>query len=244
MKPWRNLPAFLAAALIVAATLACAGGAAAPAASPQPVTGAESTAAATLAPTQVSPPATQPSPAIPERRTLTLEYPAKIRRGDSDIVRLTLEVDDLGNVTPTAETAGNQVTGKTIEIPNLYETHNVTAEARLDMAGMEVRPPELISEPLAPGEAVTFYWSVRPPDKGSYKGTVWLFLRFVDKVSGAESRRAVSAQVIEIQSTDLFGLPANLARTTGAVGSVVGGIVGFPFFEDIVKLLLRRRRNR
>jgi hypothetical protein len=30
-----------------------------------------------------------------------------MRAGDSDIVRLTLEVDDLGNITPTAEIEGN-----------------------------------------------------------------------------------------------------------------------------------------
>ncbi len=41
-------------------------------------------------------------PAIPERRRLTLDYPPHIRAGDSDIVRLTLEVDEQGNLTPTA----------------------------------------------------------------------------------------------------------------------------------------------
>src|SRR5215475_13076124 len=43
-----------------------------------------------------------PVPAIPERRELTLEYPPKIRAGDSDIVRLTLEVNEHGDITPTA----------------------------------------------------------------------------------------------------------------------------------------------
>jgi len=37
---------------------------------------------------------------IPERRRLTLEFPARIRAGDSDIVRLTLELDASGNITP------------------------------------------------------------------------------------------------------------------------------------------------
>ena len=56
---------------------------------------------------------------------------------EGDIVRLTLEVDDLGNITPTAQIEGNVVVGETIEIPDLYETHNVTAEAQLDLAGMD-----------------------------------------------------------------------------------------------------------
>jgi hypothetical protein len=94
-------------------------------------------------------------PAIPERRRITLEFPPQMRAGDSDIVRLTLEVDDLGNVTPTAEVGGNVVIGETVEIPNLYETHNVIAEARFDIAGMQVSPPGLTSQPLAQG-AVRF----------------------------------------------------------------------------------------
>ncbi len=56
-------------------------------------------------------------PAIPESRRLTLEYPSRMRAGNSDLVRLTLEVDNLGNITPTAQVNGNNVTGETIEIP-------------------------------------------------------------------------------------------------------------------------------
>ena len=127
-------------------------------------------------------------PAIPERRRLTLEFPPQIRAGDSDVVRLTLEVDDLGNLTPTAQVGDNVVTGEIVEIPNLYESHHVIVEARFDLAGMEIRPAELVSEALSPGSAVTFRWSVRPQEVGIYRGTIWLYLRFVDKQSGAESR--------------------------------------------------------
>lgn len=175
---------------------------------------------------------------------VTLEFPPRIRAGDSDIVRLTLEVDDLGGLTPTPESEGNQVTGAAVEIPNLYDTHNVIAEARLDLAGVEVRPPGIVQAPMGPGLPVTFYWSVRPLSNGTFKGTAWLFLRFVDRQTGEQSQRAISAQTVEIRTTDLFGFSAGFARTTGAIGSIVGGIMGFPFFEDIVKLILRRlRRN-
>ncbi|MGA7605567.1 MAG: hypothetical protein WCA79_06555, partial [Anaerolineales bacterium] len=53
-----------------------------------------------------SEPTESPRPAIPESRRLTLEYPPSIRVGDSDVIRLTLELDTLGNVTPTAEVRG------------------------------------------------------------------------------------------------------------------------------------------
>lgn len=160
------------------------------------------------------------------------------------MIRLTLEVDEQGNITPTAQVEGNIIVGETVEIPNLYETHFVTAEARIDMAGMEIQPPGAVFEPMNPGRPVKFFWSIRPQETGLYRGTVWLHLVFVDRLSGEESRMAVSAQVVEIEAVDFFGFSVNLARTSGVVGSVVGGIVGFPFLEDIVKLLFRRRRKK
>jgi hypothetical protein len=183
-------------------------------------------------------------PAIPERRRLTLEFPARIRAGDSDVVRVTLEVDDLGNITPTAQFEGNVVTGEVVEIPDLYDSHNVIAEAKFDIAGVQVSPPELISQTLSRGQAVNFYWSIRPTEAGTYRGTVWFYLRFVDKVSGEESQKTVSAQIVEVEAVNFLGLPANLVRTAGGIGSIVGAIVGFPFFEDIVKFVFRRRTRR
>ncbi|MDQ2691828.1 MAG: hypothetical protein M3Y68_07350 [Chloroflexota bacterium] len=184
-----------------------------------------------------------PQPALPERRRMTLEFPPKIRLGDSDLVRLTLEVDDLGNLTPTAQMGGNVVTGEVIEIPNLYESHHVVAEARFDLAGMEIRPEELISEPLAQGNMAEFYWSIRPQATGQYRGTIWLYLRFIHKQTGEESRKTLSAQVVEIEAVNFLGLSGGLARTTGVVGSVVGTVLGFPFLEDIVKFLFRGRNR-
>jgi hypothetical protein len=195
------------------------------------------------APTFVAPDPTS-APAMPERRRLTLEFPPSMRAGDADVVRLTLEVDDLGRLTPTAEIGGHEVTGEVIEIPNLYETHHVVAEARFDIAGLEIRPTDLISEPLSQGTSATFYWSIRPQEAGIYRGTIWLYLRFVDKSNGEESRKTVSAQIVEIEAVNLLGLSGEFARTTGVVGSIVGTIIGFPFFEDIVKFLYKRRSRR
>jgi len=229
------------------ASFACGVGASAPSGSgPQP----ESTIPVLVltqpvsAPEEPGPTPIVPSPAIPETRRLTLEFPPKMRAGvEGDIVRLTLEVDALGNITPTAQIEGNVLTGEVIEIPDLYQTHNVTAEARLDMAGMEVRPPGSILEPLKRGQSVTFFWSIRPQETGVYRGTVWLHLNFADKSTGEASRIAVSVQIIEIKAVDFFGLSVNAARTSGVIGSVVGGVLGLPFLENILKFLFRRRKK-
>ena len=182
-------------------------------------------------------------PVIPERRRLTLDYPPRIRAGDSDIVRLTLEVDDQGNITPTASMEGNVVTGGVVEIPNLYETHTVIVQARLDLAGVEVSPPGETSAQLVPGQTVSFFWSVSPREAGTFRGTLWMHLRFVDKVSGEESQRPILAQTVEIQGANLIGLSGNAARTAGLIGSVAGTIIGFPFLQDILKFLWKRRKK-
>jgi hypothetical protein len=241
LRPFRLLIVFPALTVILI-SLACGAGSAQPSDAP----------ALAPAPTQEifqpgEPPPTQSAvqPAITEFRRLTLEYPPKMRAGvEGDIVRLTLEVDDLGNVTPTAQIEGNIVTGQTIEIPDLYETHNATVEARLDLAGMEVQPSGPIYEPLKRGQSANFYWSIRPQEAGIYRGTVWLHLNFASLSTGEQSRIAVSAQTVEIEAVDFFGLSVNVARTSGVAGSVIGGIIGFPFLEDIVKFLLKLRRKK
>ncbi len=183
-----------------------------------------------------------PVPSILEQRRLTLEFPPMIKAGDSDNVRLTLEVDELGNLTPTAVVDGNVVSGETVQIPNLYDSHFVIAEARFDMAGVQIVPPEMISEPLLPGEKATFYWSVRPEETGQYRGTIWLYLRFVPKDGGDALTKTISAQFIEINATTFMGLKAGPARWLGAIGAFISGVLGMPFFEEIVKWLWKQRK--
>jgi len=185
----------------------------------------------------------QMPPAVPETRMLTLEFPPAIRVGDSDVVRLTLEVDAQGNLTPSASTAGNITQGQVLSIPNLYDTHNVLAEARLDMAGMEVRPADTVSEPLLPGQSAIFFWSVRPAEVGKYRGTIWLFLRFVPKNGGQESRQPLSAQGIEIEANSLFGIAAGPARWLGVAGTFISSVLGLPFLEQALKWLWKRVRK-
>ena len=246
--------------MIFATILACGGGASAPEPTgageventSQPAAAVETVqpafTQAAIAPTiplpNIAPNSPTAQPAINESRRLTLEFPSKMRAGvEGDVVRLTLEVNDLGNITPTARVEGNVIVGETIEIPDLYETHNVTAEAELDMAGMLVQPSDAIFEPLTRGQSVTFFWSIRPQETGIYRGTVWLHLNFSNKSTGEANRIAVSAQIIEIEAVDFFGLSVNLTRTSGVIGSIVGGVVGFPFIEDIIKFLFKRKRR-
>ncbi len=176
-------------------------------------------------------------PRIPEQRRLTLEFPPTIRAGDSDIIRLTLEVNEMGDIVPTAEIDGNIVVGEVVEVPNLYDTHTIIAQSRLVMAGVQVLPEEMISEPLLPGESVTFYWSILPEEAGEYRGTVWLYLRFIPHDGSPEMTRTISAQFIEVNATTFLGVKAGPARWLGAIGSFISGVLGTPLIDEILKWL-------
>ena len=187
----------------------------------------------------------QPQPAILESRRLTLEFPPVMRTGDSMRIRLQLEVDDKGNIVPTAIVEDNVVTSEAVEIPDLYDTHFVVAEAQLDMAGMEVQPSGIISEPLNRGQSVTFYWSVRPENSGKYEGTVLLHLRLTPKEDGAESRIPVRVLFLDIEAKSFLGfMSGGMARGVGALGSILGSVLGFPFVDDVVKWLWGRIRQK
>lgn len=181
------------------------------------------------------------APALLETRRLTLEYPTRIKAGSgSEVIRLTLEVDALGNITPTAIVDGNVVEGEVIQIPDLYATHTVTAEAYFDVAGLDVVPPGATFQPLKRGEAVAFYWSVRSDTPSTYGGVIHLFLNFENRDTGEKERKEVSAQIIDIKVVDFFGFSTNFVKTSGVVGSILGSVIGFPFFKDIAKYLFER----
>jgi hypothetical protein len=187
--------------------------------------------------------ATEASPGIPEQRRLVLESPQKIRQGDSAIVRLTLEMDIEGQLTATAEIEGNKVTTTPVEIPNLYETHTVQAQARLDLGGVSISPSDVVSQALLPGEKVTFYWSVHPQEVGRYLGTVWFGLRFLPKEGGEAIEKQISAQIIEIQCVNFLGMSGSAARWLGGAGVLVSSMFGL---EDLLalgkKLAFRRKK--
>jgi len=181
--------------------------------------------------------------ALPEKRNLSLLFPPKIRAGDVGIVRLIMGIDGLSSTTPAAGNAENNGTSGDGGSSNLYATHYVIVETRFDLPGMDIRPSDLISAPISQGQTPVFNWTLRPHEAETYKGTIWLYLRTVDKVTGEERRETVSAQSVEIESVKLLGLPTNPARLIGIVGTVIGLALSLPFFIAWMKILLKNRQN-
>jgi hypothetical protein len=169
---------------------------------------------------------------VAAERDLTLLFPPKIRVGEPGIVRLTLDVEALKDfLTAPSGTKTSK----------LFDSHNVIAEARFDIPGIAVQPSELISAPVSEGQTAVFYWTLRPGDAGKFRGTIWLYLRAIDKSSGQEKRETVSAQIVEIETVKFLGLVVNQVRMIGLLGGIIGLFLSLPFFEVLVVKLLRKR---
>ena len=170
-----------------------------------------------------------------------VEWPPDIKVGDSDIIRLTLDVDRGGEASVTAQVAGNETRSEPVSIPNLYDTHNVWVEARMDLAGVLLSPQGEIREPLLPGEPAFFAWSVKPDEVGTFRGTIWLHLVFIPKDGGAESRRALSAQRVEVRAVNFLGLGGSTARWLGGFGTLLGSFISL---DSILPWIFKRFRKK
>jgi hypothetical protein len=182
-------------------------------------------------------PGSTPGPTLLERRNLILEWPRTIREKDSELILLTIAMDEDGRLTVTPRPGDSTP----VEIPDLYDTHSVVAVARLDLAGMEAYRED-IREPLLPGKPVVFRWSIRPNEAGLYRGVVWLRLEFIPKAGGQVLEMVLMARPIEIQAVTVLGLPSDLARIFGGVGLVASTLLGFPFISRWVEERLKRRK--
>jgi hypothetical protein len=198
------------------------------------------TGAGPILPGQPAPGAT-PQPALLEQRLIILEWPLKVREKDSALILLTIAVDEQGRLTATAQSDGG-FEPVPVDIPNIYDTHNLVAVARLDMAGVEAYR-EAIREPLRPGRPVTFRWSIRANEAGLYRGVVWLHLELVPIAGGPLEQQLLLARTIEVQAVTVFGLPGGLARGLGALGLVASTLLGYPFIQRLIDAWLKGRKK-
>lgn len=157
-----------------------------------------------------------------KQRRLSMSWPQLLRLGDSGQVTLALDV--AGEATGAA---------------SLFDTHFVVAEARLDLAGMQVEPFSTISEPMAPQRALQLFWKIHPTVTGTYRGTLWLYLNLVPKGGGTVERRALVARPIEIQVLAVLGLPALPIRWGSIVAMGLSTWLGMPLWTRLLRFLAK-----
>jgi hypothetical protein len=175
-------------------------------------------------------------PTIKEDRQLILEWPQKIRKGDSGLISVILEMDQSGEVTPTVTIEGQESSGEPVQIPDLYDTHEVKTYAQLNIAGMEVRPDQQPQKPLQRGEKVSYHWTVYPEKEGVYQGTVTFQVQFMPEEGGKRSEIYLPEQFFQIEVDTILGMSGRMARTIGWFGTLLGTIISG---EDIFNLIRR-----
>lgn len=172
------------------------------------------------------------------RWIIQIETPRELRVGDAELIRLLVLPADDSPGTPQPAFPGPP---GDISFPGALAATTMVAEARLDLAGLEIRPDQTISEPLLPGKAVLFFWSVRAAQPGEYSGVAWLHLRLIS----TEGERVIplSAQEVRLQVRTLWGLSANAARGLSLLWAILTFFLGFPYLKDIVLWIKARAQT-
>lgn len=155
-----------------------------------------------------------------QTRNLVLEWSSRVRTGDTGKIRLTLEpvregeaLDQNGTRPPARDELASA-------------PRPLIIQARLDMPGIQTDPHGEILQPLRMGVPLVYQWSLRPQAEGNYRGTIWLHLLVISQTADETRRQPLSVQVLEIESTSFLGLAGSEARLLGALGLVMGIILG------------------
>lgn len=174
----------------------------------------------------LKPEATIPVPtptAIVEPRIVELEWPASMRYGDSDTVRLSL-IPQREGYTVTAEFPEHQTELDDIEVAR-PEGYDLRAVARLDGVGFHITPSGERPSYLPVGKGITWRWTLRPEEVGRQTLSTTLLLRWIPREGNANQNREaiVYSRSMQVRVVSFFGLTRRQAMTGGLVGLIFGG---------------------
>lgn len=187
---------------------------------PTPATTYPATAAVMTTPQPL-----QPTPtAVIEERIVELEWPPRMRMGESDVVRLSLMPSKDGYVVE-AEFEEHAIESQEAYIKRPYG-YDLYAIARLDGVGFIISPQGERTLIVLPDEKTEWRWSITPNAAGQQRLSVGLSLRWEPQAdSGAEMRHEAYAygSGMDVQVVTFLGLGRPQALGGGLTGLLVGG---------------------
>ena len=172
---------------------------------------------------------------LSEAHHLVLTNPRTLRVNDTAQVKLIIEPLPDGllagqEIVEDLEKAGDSA------LNGDQAAYGVYANAQLEWVGMHVLPAGVISQPLKPGQTLTFTWQVDAGSPGAYTGTMWMSLRLVPSGNGEGITRTLSAQRFDVRISNLLGLDGRTARWAGVLGM---GVLIVLCKEDLDRFLRR-----
>jgi hypothetical protein len=111
----------------------------------------------------------------------------------------------------------------------------VQLEGRLELAGADLFPAEIMRVPYHPGQTVSFRWLVTAHADTAENGTLWLVAVVMD-AGKQETRYPMLARPIQVEVQQVLGLSFPSARWVGS-GMIVTGLIG------AIWLLLQRKKS-
>jgi hypothetical protein len=160
---------------------------------------------------------------VVEARVVELEWPARLRLGDSDVLRLAL-IPSRDGYTITTEFLEHTVASQNLAVkrPGGYE---LQAIARLDGVGFDFSPAGDQAQYLPLDETTEWRWSIRPKTSGQQRLSVTLRLRWTSEggLAAAGREATVFSRGLDIQVTSFFGLTRQACMAGGLLGLVLGG---------------------
>lgn len=195
-----------------------------------------------------APPRPSPTPEALHQRIVEVEWPPRMRLGDSDIIRLSFIPSPEGGYIPTVEFEEHEVEITVVPIPaERFEQYYVYAIANLHAVGFDVEPREFPPQEVLIDQPTSWRWSIKPHEAGEHRVNLSLVLRWDPREAASEaqaSEQLVWSDSLSITVTTTLGLNARQADLLGTGGSILGGILGLPFGEEGFKWAYGRWRGR
>ena len=171
------------------------------------------------------PPAGKPAESI-ETRLVELEWPERMRLGDSDVIRLALIPYRDGYVV-TAEFPEHKTQSQPVEVarPGGYELYGL---ARLEGTGFEISPTD-VEQYLPEGQPVTWRWSLSPRRPGQQRLNLSLRLLWkpaTGSTSAPLPEQEAFSRALQVRVVSLLGLTQLQALAAGLFSLLFGAGLG------------------
>ena len=190
-----------------------------PAIQPTTPSPAPSVSTSTPEPTQISP----TSEPVVEARVMDIEWPRRLRWGDSDTVRLRLMPDGEDYVLE-AEFPEHEIESQSIPVER-PDGYTLSALAQLEGVGFTISPQGMVERQLPPGEGAVWHWTLSPERAGQQRLTIQMGLRWTPgaQTNGVTIERWVLSRGLDVQVTTFLGLTSDQSLLFGMFGILIGG---------------------
>jgi hypothetical protein len=175
-------------------------------------------------------PAVTPTPII-EERIAEVEWPPRMRLGNSDTVRLAVIPNEEG-LTITTEFPEHAVVTQTVvlEQPPGYD---LALGAQLDGVGFTLSPKGDQVQDWQPAETMAWHWTISPEQSGQQRLTLTLTLHRLPQSGNPEPARqsTIYSKGLDVQVTTFLGLTTQQVMMTGLLGLLLGVALNLPLIR-------------